>query len=93
MRRSRSHARMSQLSERSAPLNEKLVEIVAELFDLDPAAVDDALTPEAVELWDSMNHLRLVSAVEEDFGIKLSMQEIESIRSVGALRTLIEQRT
>jgi acyl carrier protein len=84
---------MSQLSERSAPLNEKLVEIVAELFDLDPAAVDDALTPEAVELWDSMNHLRLVSAVEEDFGIKLSMQEIESIRSVGALRTLIEQRT
>jgi acyl carrier protein len=74
-------------------VNPKLVEIVAELFDLDAAAVDPALTPEAVELWDSMNHLRLVSAVEEEFGIKLSMQEIESIRSLGALHTLIEQRT
>jgi acyl carrier protein len=73
-------------------LNEKLVEIVAELFDLDPAAVDDALTPEDVELWDSMNHLRLVSAVEEEFQIKLSMQEIESIHNLGALRALIEQR-
>jgi acyl carrier protein len=74
-------------------LNPKLVEIVAELFDLDAAAVDAALTPEDVELWDSMNHLRLVSAVEEEFRIKLSMQEIESIRSLGTLQALIEQRT
>jgi acyl carrier protein len=74
-------------------LNEKLVEIVAELFELDPAAVDDALTPEDVELWDSMNHLRLVSAVEEEFRIKLSMQEIESIRSLAVLQALIEQHT
>jgi acyl carrier protein len=73
-------------------VNAKLVEIVAELFDLPPAAVDDALTPEDVELWDSMNHLRLVSAVEEEFQIKLSMQEIESIRSLGALRALVEER-
>jgi acyl carrier protein len=74
-------------------LNEKLVEIVAELFELDPAAVGDALTPEDVELWDSMNHLRLVSAVEEEFRIKLSMQEIESIRSLAVLRALVEQHT
>ena len=74
-------------------MNEKLVEIVAELFELDPAAVDDALTPEDVELWDSMNHLRLVSAVEEEFQIKLSMREIESIHSLAVLRALVEQRT
>jgi acyl carrier protein len=73
-------------------VNSRLVEIVAELFDLEPAAVDDALTPEDVELWDSMNHLRLVSAVEEEFQIKLSMQEIESIGSLGALRALVEER-
>jgi len=73
-------------------VNPKLVEIVAELFDLDAAAVHEALTPEDVELWDSMNHLRLVSAVEEEFQVKLSMQEIESIRSLGALQTLIDQR-
>ena len=74
-------------------MNAKLTEIVAELFDLDPAAVEDGLTPEDVELWDSMNHLRLVSAVEEEFQIKLSMQEIESIRSLAVLRALVEQHT
>ena len=73
-------------------MNPKLVEIVAELFDLEAAAVHEGLTPEDVELWDSMNHLRLVSAVEEELQIKLSMQEIESIRSLGMLQALIEQR-
>jgi acyl carrier protein len=74
-------------------VNPKLVEIVAELFDLEAAAVDDGLTPEDVELWDSLNHLRLVSAVEDEFRIKLSMQEIESIRSLAVLRALVEQHT
>jgi acyl carrier protein len=74
-------------------VNDKLKEIVAELFELEPAVVNDALTPEDVELWDSMNHLRLVSAVEEEFQIKLSMKEIESIRSLATLQALIEQRT
>lgn len=73
-------------------MNDRLTEIVAELFDLDPAMVRDDLTPEDVELWDSLNHLRLVSAVEEEFQIKLSMRQIESIRSLGQLRALIEQR-
>jgi acyl carrier protein len=73
-------------------VNDKLTEIVAELFELEPAAVNDALTPEDVELWDSMNHLRLISAVEEEFQIKLSMKEIESIRSLATLKALIQQR-
>jgi acyl carrier protein len=74
-------------------VNDRLTEIVAELFDLEPAAVSDALTPEDVELWDSLNHLRLMTAVEQEFQFKLSMQEIESIRSVAMLRALVEQRT
>jgi acyl carrier protein len=74
-------------------LNDKLVEIVAELLDLEPALVKEELTPEDVEFWDSLNHLRLMTAVEEEFKIKLSMQEIESIRSLGALDALVEHRT
>lgn len=72
-------------------MNQKLAELVAELFDLDPGIVKDELTPEDVELWDSLNHLRLVTAVEQEFGVRFSTAEIESITSFGALRALIEQ--
>ncbi len=68
---------------------EKLNQIVADILELDINAVSDALTPDDVEQWTSLNHLRLVTAVEEAFGISLSMEQIESIRSIGALRQLV----
>lgn len=72
-------------------MNAKLTELVSELFDLDPSSINDALTPEDVDQWDSLNHLRLVTAVEQEFGIKLSTSDIESITSLGVLHALIEQ--
>jgi acyl carrier protein len=68
---------------------EKLDHIVADILELDVGAISDALTPDDVEQWTSLNHLRLVTAVEEAFGISLSMEQIESIRSIGALRKLV----
>jgi acyl carrier protein len=68
---------------------EKLDRIVADILELDVKAISDALTPDDVEQWTSLNHLRLVTAVEEAFGISLSMEQIESIRSIGAMRKLV----
>jgi len=72
-------------------MNTKLVELVAEIFFLDEDEVKPDLTPDDVDLWDSLNHLRLVTAVEVEFGVKLSMKEIQSIDSISKLNELIKQ--
>ena len=69
----------------------KLAEIVAEIFFIDEDEVKPELTPGDLSLWDSLNHLRLVTAVEEEFGIKLSMNEIQSIDSISKLNELVEE--
>lgn len=74
-------------------MNEKLTEIVAEIFFLDDDEVTPDLAPDAVELWDSLNHLRMITAVEEAFNIKLSMNEIESIDKIAVLNDLVDQHT
>jgi acyl carrier protein len=74
-------------------MNEKLTEIVAEIFFLDDDEITPELGPDDVELWDSLNHLRMITAVEETFSIKLSMQEIESIDKMSVLNGLVEQHT
>ncbi|HYH23127.1 MAG TPA: acyl carrier protein [Azospirillum sp.] len=66
-----------------------LHEIVADLLDLNVEAVTDDLTPEDAPLWDSLTNLKLVTAVEARFGVRFSMDEILSIRSVGTLRALV----
>jgi len=71
-------------------MNTKLTELVAEIFFLDVGEVKPELTPDDVELWDSLNHLRLITAVESEFGLKLSMSDIQSIDSLSKLNELVK---
>ena len=72
-------------------MNKKLLSIVSEIFFLDEEDVTLELTPDDVETWDSLNHLILVTAVEKEFGIKLSMKDIESISNLDKLNRLVEE--
>jgi len=72
-------------------VNKKLLSIVSEIFFLDEEEVTLELTPDDVETWDSLNHLILVTAVEKEFGIKLSMKDIESISNLDKLNRLVEE--
>lgn len=72
-------------------MNKKLLDIVSEIFFLDEEEITLELTPDDVETWDSLNHLILVTAVEKEFGLKLSMRDIESISSLDKLNRLVEE--
>lgn len=72
-------------------INEKINKILADILDLDDDRISEDLTPETAENWDSMNHLRLVTAIEQEFSISLSMNDIQSIQNVSKLRELVHQ--
>lgn len=63
--------------------------IVADILDLRPDDIDDDFGPAVTDQWDSLSHLRIVTAVEEEFGIQFSMDEIQSIDRFGTLRKLV----
>lgn len=71
---------------------EQLRDIMLDVFDLDDVEVTPATTAEDIEEWDSLSHVRLVVAVERRFGFKLKNAEIEALKSVGDLVTLIESK-
>jgi acyl carrier protein len=71
-------------------LHQQVVEIFADIFqlDLDPATTD--IKRDTVEQWDSVNHLRLVLELEQVFGVTLSDDDvlgIASLRDVEAVLT------
>ncbi len=71
-------------------INEQLNKILADILDLENEQISDDLTPDTAENWDSMNHLRLVTAIEQEFSISLSMEEIQSIQNVSKLRDIVK---
>jgi acyl carrier protein len=66
-----------------------LASLVAETLGIDEARVVPELSAETVEEWDSLNHLRLITAVEKQFQIRLSMEEVISLTNIGDLAQVV----
>jgi acyl carrier protein len=69
-----------------------LYELVADILGLDPGDVDEGLSRETADNWDSLNHLRIVTAVEQAFSVRLTMDEIQAATSVGLLQAILERK-
>lgn len=68
----------------------KLVAILCDILDLEPDQIRPDLHCDEVESWDLLNSLRIVTAVEETFQVRLAMSEIQEIHSVGDLNALLQ---
>ncbi len=66
--------------------------IASDIFGVPSSKITADSSPETIETWDSMQHLNLVLAIEEKFGLNLSPEEIEEMKSVGAVATLVEKK-
>lgn len=64
--------------------------IASDIFGIPSDKITAVSTPETIETWDSIQHLNLVLALEEKFGLQLSPEEIEQIKSIGDVIKLVE---
>ena len=70
-------------------LDTRLQGIFRDVFDDDALVVDDSTSQTTLDGWDSFHQVKLVIAVEEEFGVKLSIDEVISMVSFGRLKELL----
>jgi acyl carrier protein len=73
-------------------MTEQLNTILYRILKLGPKDLHDDLTMDDVELWDSLRHMEIITAIESDFDLEFSYEEITSMRSIGAIRTALAQK-
>ena len=66
--------------------------MASDLFGVPADRISASSSPETLENWDSVQHLNLVLAVEEKFGLQLSPEEVERMKSIGHTAQLIETK-
>ncbi|MBB6145185.1 acyl carrier protein [Silvibacterium bohemicum] len=71
---------------------ERLQGVFDEIF-LEKVVVTPELTANDVSEWDSLLHVSLILAVEQEFGIRFRVGEVEGTKNVGELADLIAKRT
>ena len=68
---------------------EKMNDVFRDVFDDEDITVTDETTADDIEDWDSLEHINLVNAMEEEFGVKFTMGEIVALKNVGEMADLI----
>ena len=71
---------------------ERLAEVFRDVFDDEEIELTDSTTSDDIEDWDSLEHVNLIIAVEQEFGIKFTMGEVTGMKNVGALVDIIIER-
>lgn len=60
---------------------ERICKVMGAVFGIDPAAISDDATPGNIEQWDSLRHMNLVLALEDEFGVRFRDDQMEQLIS------------
>lgn len=74
-----------------AEIYERLNAVFQDVFDDPELTVNDATTAQDVEDWDSLRHITLLAAVEDEFDIEFSMGRAVSMKNVGEMVDYIQE--
>ena len=70
----------------------KLAEVFRDVFDDESIEINDKTTADDIDDWDSLTHISLLTAVEEEFSVKFDMKAVHGLKNVGEMVSLIEQK-
>lgn len=73
----------------SSATDDALREVFSSVFEIDLDAVAPETSPENLDEWDSFGHMRLVMAVEKEFSLSLTMEQIAGIDSFATLKATV----
>ena len=71
---------------------EELRALVADVLGMRERKVTAETGPGTEEAWDSLAHLTIVTAVEREYGVRFSMDEVRSIENIRHLDSLLSAR-
>lgn len=71
-------------------MNSKLELQLKKIFNLTDSEFHADLTKDDVSSWDSLRHMALVTTLEEEYRINLSMEDILEINSIPTLLKILK---
>lgn len=71
---------------------EKLTAVFHEVFNDNGIVLRDDMTANDVENWDSLTHMLMITKVEEKFGVKFKLKELNKLKQVGDIVDIIVEK-
>jgi len=63
--------------------------LISKIFNVDVKFINDNSSPDDIKGWDSLGHMNLVAALEEEYEIQLDDEEIDDLRNVALIVNIV----
>lgn len=73
----------------NAQIFDRVRGIAADVLQVDGAGLTAQSSPESVETWDSVQHLNLILALEEQFGLQFEPEEMDRMKTIGQIAGVV----
>jgi len=70
-------------------MSDAIKQVMAQILQIDAACIDETTSTDSVERWDSLKHMQLVLALEDEFGIQFPDEMIPDLLSYAALEDAV----
>ena len=69
----------------------QLKQVMADVFDIDANTISDSTSVDSVKEWDSLKHLNLVLALEQQFNVTFSVEQTVEMLSYPLIKTVLAE--
>ena len=71
---------------------QKLKDVLATTFNIDVNSIAEDASPDTIENWDSLRHMNLVLALEEEFDVELTDDQVVEILSYKLIKIVLQEQ-
>jgi acyl carrier protein len=72
---------------------EKLKQVMATVLEIPADSIGQDTSMDTVESWDSIKHMNLVLALEEEFGVSIPDEDAANITSYALIKLVLSEQT
>ena len=74
------------------PFQSRIHNVVADVLGVAPVSLTGESSPDTLPQWDSVSHLNLVVALESEFGVTLTDDDVMEMLSVSLIEAILTER-
>jgi acyl carrier protein len=73
-------------------MSNSLLDIVANIMEVEASQIDDDSGPESIENWDSFRGLILFEELESKFNVKFTLNELLNVKKIKDIKNILSVR-
>ncbi len=73
-------------------MEERIKNVLSAVFEIPADSINDQSSPDTIQEWDSIKHMQLVIALEEEFGFQFTDEEIVEMLNYSLIKEIIRNK-